>query len=375
MAASVGRVLHGLALTPVDPRTGTAFVVWSDAGGLHGRPIDAEGVPAGPGGRLGGPCAGGLALDASGWIACREASRPVTGRTGAVRIHRLPDGAIVASNPTGPGRGVAIAVLGRTVHLAWGEGATIRHAAVSVGPDPHVSEEAREVPAPPFPTPAFPGWPALPRPDGDAGAPGGDPSDADPVVFWTARSVQRGTTYGGLYARPPGGTPRILADARAPEGHADVVSFGGVEEGGFLTIWRDRPETWADPHAFVRRFDGRLQPLGESPRWVGRADVEGPLRLVPCFDGVVALFPHTDDRRSVSLGIRRLDRDGKPRAPELPVYTYRRDHVWSDGRCGGDGAGPLLLVVGERTRVGRPAPTVWATTYRCGATSRPPSHR
>jgi hypothetical protein len=314
VARSQGLLFDGVALA-------RSAYAWSEQSGLYVRQRETV--------RLGERCRGGIdaaALDDRIFIAC---SRPAEDG-GEVVVYRGSE-PILVGNAGRDGRGVALAVLGHDVHVAFHEGALGDHAIwlARVGAAPkRISREGKAAREPTLTAHHGHLYAAFAELDLQ-GAPA------------SALFVSRDGSHAKQIGAPP--TPKLTTDAE-----------------GLLLGYRDRGREGGRSELRVVRLDA-LGQLAGPPASVGRANDVGEPNLYGCGELIAALLPREYGGERY-VGIHPLDAQLSALGSGHQLYESGHDFTLAAGACDEHG---LRLFAADRAAPSKPGVEAIALRFRC----------
>jgi hypothetical protein len=338
IAHSAGLSFDGLAVA-IDVRARPVFA-WSTAEGLFARTAGHAEQ------RIGDRCKGGIGVqaDSSGaYVACARSGE----RDGAVVLYSLDAQLRTRSVHTlghagRDGRGVALALLGERVHVAFHDGSFGMHsvnlASLHKGElrVRRVSAQAAAASAPALLGHAghlYLAYAELklpPQARGEANSSIMLARDDQP-----AHEVQRSRVHDGA--------PTLAVDGE-----------------GLLLGYRDRKRDSARSELRVVRIDRQLRAAG-APRVIGRANAEGPPSVHGCPGLTAALLPREYGSERF-VAVNQLDRELASVAAGHQFYTSGRNFVLASGACVRDG---LMLFAADVAAPGKPGVDALAMRFSC----------
>jgi hypothetical protein len=338
----VDHVLHESDSAELDDllllgRKETALAIFSDASGLYGRELDAEGLPRARATRLGERCDAGLAAAGGNgrvWLACARRGSGAEGEPGAVILFELQDAhAPIERARFGPvgsqSHGVSLLVQRGAVGVAWQDaamgGARIWYAS-SVRGEPVLLSD--------------PTW--------YASAPGLH-AQGDRVLALFAESQEKARAFESRVrlledpgAQPPAAA-RTVAQTQDGTPSPDLVA----SQDGLWLAFRDRRKGRKKSGLYLSRLTAQGRQVGAAVR-VGRADGVGRPLLRACLGGLVAATPRTF-AGDYFVGVVHVD----PRAsqPSLEQQFYEDSHEFAQVAASCLEA-RMLLLIAERSQPG-----------------------
>ncbi|HJK95301.1 MAG TPA: hypothetical protein RMH26_31485, partial [Polyangiaceae bacterium LLY-WYZ-15_(1-7)] len=332
--------------------------LWSAPDGLFARPIDGAGAPTGPTRRLGARCDGGLDAAALGagalLVACARRGDATKGRPGALVLLRFEEGVTTwrrRFDPVGrDARGVAMAVRGDRVGLAWHDGVPgswqLWFVEVALGSAPEdAGAEAEDAP----------------RPLSSSGVSAGAPRvwvDGERALWtWAETWLEAGYPHGQVLVWSGRGLPQRVAEVDFEAPAPDLARDGR----SLVVFFRDHRRPWRRPQLYARRVDDGLRPMAPAER-VGRANHRRGAVAFPCAGGLAAVIPRTWDE-DVLVGLQVLDGQLEGRIREQQIYEWAARFPVADGACVGDGA--ILALVGAEGRPEATRAPLHAMALRC----------
>lgn len=335
------------------------LALWSDAGGLWWRPLDAEGVPAGEPARLTEGCHGGMDAVQYGaenqvLVAC---SRPAGqgSQEGELLVHRVDaQGKLLSSVALGKtgrdGRGVALTVQPgepkpMRVNVVFHEGSVGRHVVHRVTLEGDQVRRSEVI------------------------------SNARQVAGFPASFVDSGRHYAlwsesELTTEPNKRTAIwIKAEAeparRVVETHVVEASPTLSREGGDLLLaFRDQRARDKRSELYVARLNKTLG-LHTTPVRVGRANGEGAPQLTRCGSLHAAVLPREYGGEHY-VAVHELDGQLGNRGGGHQYYANTREFVMASAACGGNhGQETLTLLIGERANPAKPGVELMTLRFSC----------
>jgi len=343
IATANGWSFDELAMTTVASAT---YAFWSDAGGLYGVTLDADGKRAVAPRRLGDRCVGGVAAVAHGKSVAVACLRPFDGSDAAGVALLLLFGADL--NP----------LQQRTLGMSGRVSRGIDIARSADGQLAVVWQDASLDAAEVF----------LWR--------GGD--EAERLTLSTASSSPSGPSVTWLGARvfvgwaeasrdPKEKTQRlVLSRGEGPPSVITPVTYRLPTPrvrtvGGELYVsFRDLRDGVPRPGLYVSRISDQGKQVGTLAR-IARANARAGQTIVPCFDGLLTIAPRSAGEGGF-IGINWADSTLTRRSPERQYYEDSRQFVAASGACLGDHA---LLLIGEQGGPTRPNAHLRSVGFRC----------